>query len=59
MASDWPLLTGGRYPEVAVRSGLTVVIIGIGILVLVLFFGLILSVLSCAFSLLTHFSLVF
>jgi hypothetical protein len=24
MASDWPLLTGGRYLEVAVSSGLTV-----------------------------------
>ncbi len=24
MAADWPLLTGGRYSEVAVRTGLTV-----------------------------------
>ncbi len=24
MASDWPLLTGGRYSEVVVRTGLTV-----------------------------------
>jgi hypothetical protein len=24
MASDWPLLTGGRYSEEVVRSGLTV-----------------------------------
>ncbi len=24
MASDWPLLAGGRYSEVAVRTGLTV-----------------------------------
>jgi len=23
-AADWPLLTGGRYSEVAVRTGLTV-----------------------------------
>jgi hypothetical protein len=23
--ADWPLLTGGRYSEVAVRTGLTVV----------------------------------
>ncbi len=26
MASDWPLLTGGRYSEVVVRTGLTVII---------------------------------
>jgi hypothetical protein len=25
-AADWPLLTGGRYSEVAVRTGLTVYI---------------------------------
>jgi hypothetical protein len=24
MASGWPLLTGGRYSEVVVRTGLTV-----------------------------------
>ena len=24
MASDWPLLTGGRYSEVVVGTGLTV-----------------------------------
>jgi hypothetical protein len=24
MAADWPLLTGGRYSEVVVRTGLTV-----------------------------------
>ena len=24
LASDWPLLTGGRYSEAAFRSGLTV-----------------------------------
>jgi hypothetical protein len=24
MALDWPLLTGGRYSEVVVRTGLTV-----------------------------------
>jgi hypothetical protein len=24
MASDWPLLTGGSYSEVVVRTGLTV-----------------------------------
>jgi hypothetical protein len=24
MASDWPLLTGGRYSKVVVRTGLTV-----------------------------------
>ncbi len=24
MASDWPLLTGGRCPEVSVNTGLTV-----------------------------------
>jgi hypothetical protein len=24
-AADWPLLTGGRYSEVAVRTGLTVI----------------------------------
>jgi hypothetical protein len=27
MASDWPLLTGGRYWEVVVRTGLTVLIV--------------------------------
>jgi hypothetical protein len=27
MASDWPLLTGGRYSEVVVRTGLTVYMI--------------------------------
>jgi len=27
MAADWPLLTGGRYSEVAVRTGLTVLTI--------------------------------
>jgi hypothetical protein len=26
MASDWPLLTGGRYSEVVVRTGFTVLI---------------------------------
>jgi hypothetical protein len=26
-AADWPLLTGGRYSEVAVRTGLTVHVI--------------------------------
>jgi hypothetical protein len=26
MASDWPLLTGGRYSEVVVRTGLSVYI---------------------------------
>jgi hypothetical protein len=25
MASDWPLLTGGRYSEVVIRTGLTVI----------------------------------
>jgi hypothetical protein len=25
MASDWPLLTGGHYSEVVVRTGLTVI----------------------------------
>jgi hypothetical protein len=24
MAADWPLLTGGRYSEVVVKTGLTV-----------------------------------
>jgi hypothetical protein len=27
MASDWPLLTGGRYSEVVVKTGLTVIVI--------------------------------
>jgi hypothetical protein len=26
-AADWPLLTGGRYSEVVVRTGLTVLIL--------------------------------
>jgi hypothetical protein len=26
MAPDWPLLTGGRYSEVVIRTGLTVLV---------------------------------
>jgi hypothetical protein len=29
--SVWPLLTGGHYSEVAVNTGLTVVILGAGV----------------------------